>query len=341
MIKKRYDAIDLAKWFCSFLVIYIHASPVLDQSPFWEKFMREGICRVAVPFFLGISAFFLFAKMQNHRSGHKRNIQVIFRFCKHILLMYFTWSLIYVAYDLFYRHYNGAALCKPSVYIWKFWFQGSNIHLWYLIASVYAVFIVYGLWCAGRPALIIACVLGCTLQCLETPYRWRFLYNILQMKLLTDEYLAVFRTFSMAVPLMCLGILCLQDHTKKTSKQWLARVAVAAILYVMEIVVVFLIYRDKMLVELLLTGVLLVYYLINWLCVAEFSLPGNFIAKALRLNSTWNYCVHMLVLMLFHWFFAYNGFKRYVIVCCLTVMSGIPYIVIKLLLAKHKKKKKR
>ncbi len=337
MVKKRYDSIDLAKWLAAFLVIYIHvstqASPVLHNSPFWEKFVREGVCRLAVPFFLAVSAFFLFGKMKDHKRDFKRNMKLILGFCKRILLMYVVWSLIYIAYDLFYRYYNGNSFCAPSVYIWGFWFKGTSIHLWYLLASVYAVFIVYGLWCAGRPALIIACVLGCFVQCLETPYRWDFLYDILRIQLLTDYYFAVFRTFTMAVPLMCLGILCLQDHSQKTSKQWFVRMVIAAGLYV-----AVLISKDKMFVVFLLTGALFVYSLINWLCVVEFTLPGE-MGKILRLSSTWIYCAHILVMKLYSWFWAYEGAKKYAIVCFFSVISGIPYVFINILLQKHKKAK--
>lgn len=338
MEKKNYDAVDLAKWICAWMVMYIHFAPVFTGAPIVDTMIRHGVCRVAVPFFFASSAFFLFQKIGNSKTCGKANRKKLWSFACNLLLLYTVWSAVYIAYDIFYRHYNCLENLTVIRYIRKYFLIGSHFHLWYLIASVYGVFVVYGLWRIGRPAMMGACALGCVLQCLRMPYRWDGLYDLPFMIVLTEEYSVVYRTISMAIPLMCLGVLCWEDYRKKSNRQWFVRATCAAVLYAAEMVVVYILKGDEMEAEILLSGPLVVYYLTNWLFTVDFSLPRKWVGKSIRLNSTWIYCAHMLVAMLFHWIFAYDGIVKFCFVGGLTVLSGIPYVAVKLLKDKRKKK---
>jgi serine/alanine racemase len=339
MIKKRYDAVDLCKWICSFLIIYIHVAPVLMGAPAVDRIMAQGVCRVAVPFFFAASSFFLFARMGEQKSAAKQNRKALLKFCGHILLMYTIWIVIYSAYYVFYYAYNGLPQKSVIEYVLGFFFAGGlQQHLWYLIATVYAAPVVYLLWHGGRKTLIISIAVLEILCCLEWPYRFApFISKEIHTFLCTDATLP-FNALLNGVPMMCLGVLCLMDHSKRSNLQWLIWLAVAAVLYAAEVTELYLYFGASFSSAGMFTRGLLTYSLLNFLLTANFQLPVKWLGKVFRLSSTWNYCIHMLVMMLMGWFVAYTGVKKYVIVVFLTVISGIPYIFIKLLLDKRKKK---
>jgi serine/alanine racemase len=318
--------------------MYIHFTPVLTQVPMADTMIKQGICRIAVPFFFSASSFLLFRNIKDPKLHGKENWRKIRKFCGHLLQIYTVWSVIHVAYIAFYKYYNYGEMITLSDYVKKYFFIGINFHLWYLISSVYAVPIVYLLRRMGRRAVVLACAVGCLAQCLDLPYHLACVYDLPFMVTLSGDYFAVYRTVLLAVPLMCLGILCMEDYQKRNSGQWLIRLAATAVLYFAEMAFVYWLQGDQMEAEILLSGPVLIYYLTNWLFSLDFRLPAKWMGKALRANSTWMYCSHMLVVALFHWVFAYQGIVRYILVGGLTVVSGIPYVAVTLLKDKYKKK---
>lgn len=253
------------------------------------------------------------------------------------MLLYTVWSAVYFGYDIIDRYYNGVELLPLSTYIRKYFLNSSRIHLWYLIASVYAIPIVYLLWRFGRGALIAVCAVGCVMQCLDLPYHWSALYDIPQVIRFKEDFFVVYRTIFLAIPLMSLGVLCAKDYQKHTARQWLIRLILSCGVYVVEMIAVYIIKGQKMEAEILLSGPLVVYYLVNWQFTLDFSFPSKWVGEALRLSSTWIYCAHMLFLSLYRCIFAYQGIIRYVVVGGLTVVSGI---IAKILVEKRKEQKR-
>ena len=330
MERKSYDAVDLAKWLCAWLVMYIHFAPVLTGCLVADRLISEGICSIAVPFFFAVSSFLLFRRMGDPKSQSRENNGRLRKFCKHILVLYTVWAVVYVAYDVFIRYYNHIDHASPAQYIKDFFLRGSRIHLWYLLSSVYAIPVVYLLMRRGRSVLVAACVIGGLLQFADLMCNWEWIHYAI-VETLRDDYLAVYRTIVFAIPLMCLGVLCMEDYSKKKSRQWLVRLLLAGLIYIVEMMIAYGLHGVQMKVEILLSGPMVVYYLVNWLFTLDFRLPVKWLGKALRLNSTWIYCAHILVVMLYEWVFAYQGIVRYFLVGGLTVVSGIPYVVVKML----------
>ena len=132
MQRKTYDAVDLMKWICSILVVYIHMSPVLTGAPFVDSLIADGVCRIAVPFFFATSAFFLFRKMDRTTPEKGKNRKALWRFCGRMLLLYTVWIVIYIGYDMFHRYYNHNPQMPWYSYVKGFWLSGIQYHLWYL-----------------------------------------------------------------------------------------------------------------------------------------------------------------------------------------------------------------
>ena len=340
MQKRSYDAVDLFKWICSFLIMYIHFAPVITNAPGVDRIISQGLCRIAVPFFFAASAFFLFQKMGDPRVGGRENAKKLLRFCGHILLLYTIWVVIYSAYYVLYNIHNNLPQKALKQYLLGFFFEGGlQQHLWYLAATVYAVPLVYLLWRGGRKSLIVGIIICEVLCCLDWPYRCLPFFNSSVWAEAVKAYTLPINALLNGVPMMCIGILCVKDQKKFSGKKWFYMLLLAAILYAAEVARLYLYYGNEYEASGMITRGFFTYCLLNWLFTVDFRLPGKWLGKALRLSSTWNYCAHMLALMLFHWVLGYQGLKRYVMVCGLTVISGIPYIVIKLLMDKRRKNK--
>lgn len=342
MQKKNYDAVDLFKWICSFLIMYIHFAPVFPDLPGLDRVISQGLCRIAVPFFFAASAFLLFRKMGDPKTDRSENQKKLLRFCGHILLMYTVWIAIYSAYYVFYNAYNGLPQRSVKEYLLGFFFAGRlQLQLWYLIATVYATPVVYLLWRGGRKLLFAGIIICEVLCCLEWPYRFLPFFKSSAWVDVLNAYTLPINALLNGVPMMCIGALCVTDHKQFGSKKWFCALLLAAMLYAMEVAGLYAYYGRQLAAGGMITRGFFTYCLVNWLFTVNFSLPIKGLGKVLRLSSTWNYCAHIMVWMLSHWVFNYEGVKHYVVVGGLTVISGVPYIAIKLLLERMKNNSKR
>ena len=66
--RNEYAGIDYFRVVAALLVIAIHTSPLAGLNETADFVLTRVIARVAVPFFLMASGFFLFAKMEEHRQ---------------------------------------------------------------------------------------------------------------------------------------------------------------------------------------------------------------------------------------------------------------------------------
>lgn len=129
----RNTAIDFLKVGLSFLIIALHIFPVSGIKG-WQGLVSyeiaNGITRIGVPTFFIISGYFLRNKI--------RDKAYLLKYGKRILLLYAIWQLIYLP-DLirFYRlgKYTTFEACLQLLF--GYW------HLWYLLATVGAVVLLY------------------------------------------------------------------------------------------------------------------------------------------------------------------------------------------------------
>ncbi|MFK7114770.1 acyltransferase family protein [Flavobacterium oreochromis] len=129
----RNNNLDILKIVMAFLVIALHIFPVAKVDGIKGLISYEiasGITRIAVPTFFLISGYFLRNKLND--------TAYLWKYVKRILLLYVVWQLIYLP-DLirFYKlgWFSATALFLKIVY--GYW------HLWYLLATVIAVGLLY------------------------------------------------------------------------------------------------------------------------------------------------------------------------------------------------------
>ena len=147
---KNYNSIDLVKFICSILVVMIHISPFGSFSGiigYLDYGVRYYLCRLAVPFFFVCSGFFLYKKtavMNFSFEPTKKYVVRLFR-------LYIIWTLIYfpLSYIRFYRGKKDAVF----VYIKRFIFSGTYVHLWYLNATIFAILLFLNRYILTRKLL--------------------------------------------------------------------------------------------------------------------------------------------------------------------------------------------
>lgn len=129
----RNPGIDFLKLGLSFLIVALHIFPVSGMKGVEGLISYEianGITRIGVPTFFIISGYFLRNKLQDKAY--------LLKYGKRILLLYFVWQLIYLP-DLirFYRLGRFDTYAAILKLIYGYW------HLWYLLATVGAVVLLY------------------------------------------------------------------------------------------------------------------------------------------------------------------------------------------------------
>lgn len=127
MNNKNYAGIDCFRIISALLIVAIHTSPLADFSETGDFILTRIIARIAVPFFMMTSGFFLF-------SGYPYNTKKLTSFVKKTLLLYLTAILIYIPINIYNGYFSMYNLLLNIIK--DIVFDGTLYHLWYLPASV-------------------------------------------------------------------------------------------------------------------------------------------------------------------------------------------------------------
>lgn len=134
MDKRSYGRIDWFRLAAALLVIAIHTAPFSDMNPKLDTVLTYGLGRVAVPFFLMTTGYFVIAPYWSQGFSDGRRYR---RFLKKTLLLYGGAVLLYVPV----MWYAGKFPSDLPEFLKMLVFDGTFYHLWYF------------------PALLMGCVL--------------------------------------------------------------------------------------------------------------------------------------------------------------------------------------
>jgi surface polysaccharide O-acyltransferase-like enzyme len=115
--------IDILKVALAFFVVGLHGSFLLDIDPVVGYSLKQGLFRSAVPLFLIISGYY-FYRMDTFEKELK--------FIGRLVVLYTVWFIIYI--PISYNRYYFDLLSYN-------FFNGER-HLWYLIHTIYALFLL-------------------------------------------------------------------------------------------------------------------------------------------------------------------------------------------------------
>ena len=129
--KKTVPTLDLFRLAAVLLVVMNHTSPLADVSAMADFWLTRVLARVAVPFFLMTTGYFL---SRNHWAGVGRQL-------KKLCLLYGVCILLYLPVNLYAGSFTG-----PADVLRKLLVDGTFYHLWYFPATILGIVI-------ARPAL--------------------------------------------------------------------------------------------------------------------------------------------------------------------------------------------
>ena len=145
-LKNRQPAIDIFKMIASILVVAIHTQPFLQINETLDFIIVQYISRVAVPFFI-ISTGFFIGKKICFEDGDITNVKdtrvSVLRSALKILKMYIIWSLVYLLISI--PSWIETGWFSVNAFIdWgiAFFTKGSYYHLWYLVGVCYALIVL-------------------------------------------------------------------------------------------------------------------------------------------------------------------------------------------------------
>ena len=131
--KKTYKIIDIVKLLCAFLVVAIHTEPF--RNYIWIERGFNIITRFAVPFFFIASGYFLFSKGYDKEKIKHQLLRIV--------KLYLVWSVIYLPVYIINALNNNTGIFN---FLLSFFWNGTWTQFWYLVATIYAIVIIYFLF---------------------------------------------------------------------------------------------------------------------------------------------------------------------------------------------------
>lgn len=220
--KRGYPNLDAAKFLCALLIVIIHTSPLQNVSAVAHFYVNDVITRVAVPLFFAMSGFLFFRKLdfaEGKIARTKRNFACILKATRKNMLLYIAWSLIYLVIVLP-EWYRTGWWGLPAIKDWLYslLFSGAYYHLWYLLALVVSLPVLYVLlmYIPLKRFWVVGSVLW-ILECVTYSYSWIGVDQIPLIMAISNRMPVVFDALFRAVPLLFIGAACTQIHPKHTS----------------------------------------------------------------------------------------------------------------------------
>lgn len=230
---RRINSVDIARLFAAILVIAIHTQPIVWFSNYSNGDLQI-LSRIAVPFFFCTTGYFL--QKEYVRKGCTAIASSLIK----TIVLYLGLSLVYFSV-IFLQNMSLLYESKKWMLV-DFLVNGSYYHLWYLVAVVYSMAVIYMI-CKLRlskmlfPLSIICYIIGL----LGTSY-YGIGSRLPGLYLLFDSnwFLSIRRIFLMGFPFIVLGWTISEDKLKLslTRRELLFTAALMVVLFVAEIITV-------------------------------------------------------------------------------------------------------
>lgn len=339
--KIAYSNLDIARMVCALLIVVIHTSPAQNAHPLVQFYLENVIARVAVPLFFAISGFLFFGKLKSKNGkiawcaeNHRRLI----RYTKRILCLYVFWSIVYLCLVKIPQWYStgwwGLHVIKDAIA--SFFFVGTQYHLWYLLALVYAVPVLYLLLqvmdirkMAGVAALLWLC------ECLTYSYSWLGVEKIACIAFLAGRVPIAFDALLRAIPLLTMGACVALKPGRK--EKLIFRFAAASAVCAVEATLLRLFSPNDSRFSYLLFTPFLAYTGLNWLVsVRQFKLPDRTCSGFRNLSET-VYCLHPLIIDFVCSHICVSGFCLWGIVTAVSLLLAWGMMLLKQVIPIRKK----
>lgn len=337
-MRKRMPAIDIFKWLASVLIIAFHIRPFEEISENVDFALTQVIARLAVPFFLVCSGFFLgktvkktINKDLSIRESRIRFLEV----SKKLFIMYIGWSLFYLLLSIP-KWINTGWFSYKAFIDWgiAFFFLGSHYHLWYLISAAIAVFILAFITKVLKKnvimfLIIILWLIGIMQYSYQSflPDSFQFTFSICER--FSVFFSGVFRT----LPLILLGVF-IQISSQKTLKFCVGGLCLSLALMTIEIL------------WLKSNGVRNFGYILSTLPCAYFVFcVVHYFDDVITKKNTMvfskmsiiNYCVHPAIIETINFIAIIPNWIIFLVVTAISSIIGLSYFLIEKNMKKRRK----
>lgn len=141
IVKNRMEWVDTLRALAAISVIMVHASSEIvkqyskiENGKWWAAHIYDSTCRYSVAIFFMLTGALLLQKTYPIREFIRKRAGRIF-------WPFLFWSLVYITYQIYMKHYYGKVITPKYVYEFSFikLRAGAEYHLWY----IYAIFGIY------------------------------------------------------------------------------------------------------------------------------------------------------------------------------------------------------
>lgn len=314
LVQKEYKVLDVMKFVMAIVVVAIHTRPEMSFSSPLVIRLFESVYSIAVPFFFMASGFLLFRKISLplDEAGEQRIKSYLKRMCR----LYLVWTIIYLPLTIYGFYIDGLSPIKAvTVFIRNTLLVGENFMswpLWYLLALIVAVSIIYMLLKLKVSKTWIV-IIGVLMAFVGVGFDYCHNHELLNP--LTDLYFKAFlktrNGFFVGFMYVALGMLC-ANLNKISVYLWM-------LLSIFGIVGVFFYYP--------LSNAFVTFTLF----VAAISLEGKCIntkiSVSIRMMSTIIYFIHMYLMAIFILLLGIpKGLCLFTIVAVLSILLGLCFI---------------
>lgn len=313
MEQKRYTVVDLVKFVSAIFIISIHTQPLENINKEISFVLEDILGRMAVPFFLVCSGYFIGKSSKNTGEIFLPNKEYLKRQFIKILKLYVGWSLVY--FPIVVYNWNKIGWFSAFAFVdWiiGFFTRGSYYHLWYLISLLYAIPLVYFIMrMVKKKYYSIIIVVLYAIQVIVYAYNFTvsdFIPNILKI---CNYFACIFIAITRVLPFLLLGIMIAQENKgKNTVKMFLINFVCLVIeAYALRV-------NNKETVSYIFFTLPTSYYFFKTILEVE----KNIHIRSFEVfrASTFLYCVHPIFVWVFLEFFK---FKKDIIFCLTIILS--------------------
>lgn len=129
------NKLAVAQYIAAMLVIVLHSGQFLN-NPELNFFVKNIICRLAVPLFMMVTSYF-------YRLNIKKSDEYARTYFKKQLKTYLFWSLVYLPIGCHYIFQQGYPwYAHPAALLIGFIYFGTWYHLWYIPAVLFGIFFI-------------------------------------------------------------------------------------------------------------------------------------------------------------------------------------------------------
>lgn len=146
----HYDTkfLNIMKLVMAFFVMVVHFSPFKTINPLLHFISIHGFTRVAVPFFILSTGYLISEAGKISKSRRKKTL-------KKMISLYLFWTALYSPFILLQLMYTPQNAPWWNIFLRNLFFEGSFIHLWYLLATIIGIIIITTLTTWFKAPMII------------------------------------------------------------------------------------------------------------------------------------------------------------------------------------------